>query len=44
MKLLALIRVGRQVSEYGYELTPNGERYLRSRLRRANLYQANALE
>ncbi|KVK86633.1 error-prone DNA polymerase [Burkholderia sp. MSMB1498] len=42
--VLTAIRLGRPVSECGYELAPNGERHLRSRLRLANLYPAGALE
>ncbi|WP_321959291.1 error-prone DNA polymerase [Burkholderia cenocepacia] len=42
--VLTGIRVGRPVSECGYELAPNAERHLRSRLRLANLYPAGALE
>ncbi|MBM5620356.1 error-prone DNA polymerase [Burkholderia pseudomallei] len=42
--VLTGIRVGRPVSECGYELAPNAERHLRSRLRLANLYPADALE
>ncbi|ABX19922.1 error-prone DNA polymerase [Burkholderia multivorans] len=42
--VLTSIRLGRPVSECGYELAPNAERHLRSRLRLANLYPAGALE
>ncbi|WP_186118660.1 error-prone DNA polymerase, partial [Burkholderia gladioli] len=42
--VLAAIRLGRSVGECGYELAPNAERHLRSRLRLANLYPAGALE
>ncbi|OXI28309.1 error-prone DNA polymerase [Burkholderia sp. AU16741] len=42
--VLTGIRVGRPVTECGYELAPNAERHLRSRLRLANLYPAGALE
>ncbi|MGI4813589.1 MAG: error-prone DNA polymerase [Janthinobacterium lividum] len=35
---MTAIRVGKPVSECGYELTPNAEPHLRSRLRLANLY------
>ncbi|MBU9658333.1 error-prone DNA polymerase [Burkholderia cenocepacia] len=42
--VLTGIRVGRPVSECGYELAPNAERHLRSRLRLANLYPTGALE
>ncbi|WP_186126794.1 error-prone DNA polymerase [Burkholderia gladioli] len=38
------IRLGRSVGECGYELAPNAERHLRSRLRLANLYPVGALE
>lgn len=41
---LTAIRLGRPVSACGYELAPNAERHLRSRLRLANLYPAGALE
>ncbi|MFA8329351.1 error-prone DNA polymerase [Burkholderia ubonensis] len=42
--VLTAIRIGRPVSECGYELPQNAERHLRSRLRLANLYPAGALE
>ncbi|WP_186043948.1 error-prone DNA polymerase [Burkholderia gladioli] len=42
--VLTAIRLGRSVGECGYELAPNAERHLRSRLRLANLYPAGALE
>ncbi|KVK87639.1 DNA polymerase [Burkholderia ubonensis] len=42
--VLSAIRLGRPVSACGYELAPNAERHLRSRLRLANLYPAGALE
>ncbi|OJB08147.1 error-prone DNA polymerase [Burkholderia ubonensis] len=42
--VLTAIRIGRPVSECGYELAQNAERHLRSRLRLANLYPAGALE
>ena len=42
--VLTAIRLGRPVSECGYDLAPNAERHLRSRLRLANLYPAAALE
>jgi error-prone DNA polymerase len=42
--VLTGIRLGRSVGECGYELAPNAERHLRSRLRLANLYPAGALE
>jgi error-prone DNA polymerase len=35
---MTAIRVGRPVHECGYDLTPNAEQHLRSRLRLANLY------
>lgn len=40
---LTAIRVGRPVHECGYELAPNAEQHLRSRLRLANLYPEYAL-
>ncbi|MDD1493931.1 error-prone DNA polymerase [Burkholderia stagnalis] len=42
--VLTAIRLGRPVAECGYDLAPNAERHLRSRLRLANLYPAGALE
>ncbi|WP_186239592.1 error-prone DNA polymerase [Burkholderia gladioli] len=42
--VLTAIRLGRSVGECGYELAPNAERHLRSRLRLYNLYPAGALE
>ncbi|WP_186128619.1 error-prone DNA polymerase [Burkholderia gladioli] len=42
--VLTAIRLGRSVRECGYELAPNAERHLRSRLRLANLYPSGALE
>ncbi|WP_175816966.1 error-prone DNA polymerase [Burkholderia diffusa] len=42
--VLTAIRLGRPVTECGYDLAPNAERHLRSRLRLANLYPAGALE
>ncbi|PCE30342.1 error-prone DNA polymerase [Burkholderia ubonensis] len=42
--VLTAIRIGRPVSECGYELAQNAERHLRSRLRLANLYPVGALE
>ncbi|CAB3743944.1 Error-prone DNA polymerase [Paraburkholderia sediminicola] len=42
--VLTAIRVGRPVAECGYDLAPNAERHLRSRLRLANLYPQRALE
>ncbi|QGZ66945.1 error-prone DNA polymerase [Paraburkholderia acidisoli] len=41
--VLTAIRVGRPVAECGYDLAPNAEQHLRSRLRLANLYPARAL-
>ncbi|MBU6494194.1 MAG: error-prone DNA polymerase, partial [Burkholderiales bacterium] len=41
--MLTAIRLGRPIAECGYELAPNAERHLRSRLRLANLYPAEAL-
>jgi error-prone DNA polymerase len=35
---MTAIRIGKPVSECGYELAPNAEQHLRSRLRLANLY------
>ncbi len=35
---MTAIRIGRPVSECGYDLAPNAEQHLRSRLRLANLY------
>ncbi|WP_133647935.1 error-prone DNA polymerase [Paraburkholderia flava] len=40
---MTAIRVGRPVHECGYDLAPNAEQHLRSRLRLANLYPAEAL-
>ncbi|MFM0092755.1 PHP domain-containing protein, partial [Paraburkholderia sediminicola] len=40
---LTAIRVGRPVSECGFDLAPNAEQHLRSRLRLANLYPRQAL-
>jgi error-prone DNA polymerase len=40
---MTAIRVGRPVAECGYELAPNAEQHLRSRLRLANLYPEHAL-
>jgi error-prone DNA polymerase len=42
--VLTAIRLGRPVGECGYDLAPNAEQHLRSRLRLANLYPATALE
>ncbi|MCG5077221.1 error-prone DNA polymerase [Paraburkholderia tagetis] len=41
--VLTAIRLGRPVAECGYDLAPNAEQHLRSRLRLANLYPARAL-
>ncbi|WP_321818396.1 MULTISPECIES: error-prone DNA polymerase [unclassified Paraburkholderia] len=41
--VLTAIRVGRAVADCGYDLAPNAEQHLRSRLRLANLYPAGAL-
>ena len=40
---MTAIRVGKPVHECGYDLTPNAEQHLRSRLRLANLYPDEAL-
>jgi len=40
---LTAVRVGKPVSECGYELTQNAEQHLRSRLRLGNVYPAKAL-
>ncbi|MFM0032997.1 error-prone DNA polymerase, partial [Paraburkholderia madseniana] len=40
---LTAIRVGRPLHECGYDLAPNAEQHLRSRLRLANLYPEYAL-
>ncbi|CAB3723943.1 Error-prone DNA polymerase [Paraburkholderia phenoliruptrix] len=42
--VLTAIRVGRPVAGCGYDLAPNAERHLRSRLRLANLYSQRTLE
>lgn len=42
--VLTAIRVGRPVGECGYDLAPNAEQHLRSRLRLANLYSQRTLE
>ncbi|NPT58674.1 error-prone DNA polymerase [Paraburkholderia elongata] len=42
--VLTAIRVGRPVAECGYDLAPNAEQHLRSRLRLANLYSQRTLE
>ncbi|WP_168788197.1 error-prone DNA polymerase [Paraburkholderia aromaticivorans] len=41
---MTAIRVGRPVHECGYDLAPNAEQHLRSRLRLANLYPDDALD
>ncbi len=41
---LTAVRLGKPVSECGYELGQNAEQHLRSRLRLANVYPAEALE
>jgi error-prone DNA polymerase len=41
---LTAIRIGKPLPECGYELAPNAEQHLRSRLRLTNLYPAAALE
>jgi error-prone DNA polymerase len=41
---LTAVRLGRSVGECGYDLAPNAEQHLRSRLRLANLYPLRALE
>jgi error-prone DNA polymerase len=41
---LTAVRLGKPVSECGYELAQNAEQHLRSRLRLANVYPAQALE
>ncbi|MFZ6648978.1 error-prone DNA polymerase [Undibacterium sp. TJN25] len=40
---LTAIRLGKPVGECGYELAPNAEQHLRSRVRLANIYPAQAL-
>jgi len=40
---LTAIRLNRPVTECGFELAPNAEQHLRSRLRLANVYPADAL-
>ncbi|TFV99528.1 DNA polymerase III subunit alpha, partial [Oxalobacteraceae bacterium OM1] len=40
---LTAIRIGKPIAECGYELAPNAEQHLRSRLRLANLYSREAL-
>ncbi|WP_434715812.1 error-prone DNA polymerase [Paraburkholderia sp. A3RO-2L] len=41
---MTAIRVGKPVAECGFDLAPNAEQHLRSRLRLANLYPAHTLE
>ncbi|OGB23727.1 MAG: error-prone DNA polymerase [Burkholderiales bacterium RIFCSPLOWO2_02_FULL_57_36] len=41
---LTAIRLGKPVSACGYDLAPNAEQHLRSRLRLANLYPVEALQ
>jgi error-prone DNA polymerase len=40
---LTAIRLGKAVADCGYDLAPNAEQHLRSRLRLANIYPAKAL-
>jgi error-prone DNA polymerase len=40
---LTAIRIGKPVAECGFDLAPNAEQHVRSRLRLANLYPASAL-
>ena len=40
---MTAIRLGKPVAQCGYELAPNAEQHLRSRLRLANLYPEHAL-
>jgi error-prone DNA polymerase len=42
--VLTAIRIGKPVAECGYDLAPNAEQHLRSRLRLANLYPQRMLE
>src|SRR6185312_17179901 len=41
---MTAIRIGKPVAQCGYDLAPNAEQHLRSRLRLANLYPAEALQ
>ncbi|MGI4985653.1 MAG: error-prone DNA polymerase, partial [Janthinobacterium lividum] len=41
--VLSAVRLGRPVAQCGYDLAPNAEQHLRSRLRLANLYPAGTL-
>jgi error-prone DNA polymerase len=41
---MTAIRIGKPVSECGYDLAPNAEQHLRSRLRLANLYPEYTLD
>jgi error-prone DNA polymerase len=40
---LTAIRIGKSIAECGYELAPNAEQHLRSRIRLANIYPRQAL-
>ena len=40
---LTAIRLGKAIADCGYDLAPNAEQHLRSRLRLANIYPAQAL-
>jgi error-prone DNA polymerase len=40
---MTAIRLGKPVAQCGYDLAPNAEQHLRSRLRLANLYPEHAL-
>lgn len=40
---LTAIRLGKSIAECGYELAPNAEQHLRSRIRLANIYSRQAL-
>lgn len=41
---LTAIRIGKSIADCGYQLAPNAEQHLRSRLRLANIYPAKALQ
>ena len=41
---LSAIRLGKPIAECGYELAPNAEQHLRSRLRLGNIYPSAALQ
>lgn len=43
LDVLTAIRLGKPVSECGYDLVPNAEQHLRTRLRLANLYSARLM-